>query len=87
MVLKPANKYQIICQYYSFNSILIDDFQYHSFLYGETPLSTALKITNCQGETTIQTVIYCLIYSGARKAFRKIMQHMFHKLGFHYGLT
>ena len=33
MVLKPANKYQIIWQRHIFKNILIDDFQHHPFLY------------------------------------------------------
>ena len=33
MVFKPANKYQIICQYHYFKNIIIDDFQHHPFIY------------------------------------------------------
>ena len=33
IVLKPANKYQIIQQGHNFKNILVDDFQHHSFLY------------------------------------------------------
>ena len=63
MILKPANKYQIIQRCHNFKNILIDNFQYHPFLY--------------QTELTIKTFIYCLIYSGAREVFRELMQHMF----------
>ena len=34
-----------------------------------------LKITNWKDETINNSNIYYLIYSGARKVFRKIMQH------------
>ena len=33
IVLKPANKYQIIQRGHNFKNILVDDFQHHSFLY------------------------------------------------------
>ena len=33
-----------------------------------------LEITDCKDESTIQTFFYYLSYSGARKAFHKIMQ-------------
>ena len=62
MVLKHANKYQIIWQCHNFKNILIDGFQHH-------PLRT-----NCKDKMfNIQIFIYYLIYSGTRKVFHKIM--------------
>ena len=50
MVLKPANKYHVFWQCLNFESIIHDDFQYHSFLYGvkflQTPIFMELKMTN-----------------------------------------
>ena len=33
IVLKPANKYQIIQQGHNFKNIPVDDFQQHEFIY------------------------------------------------------
>ena len=55
MVLKPANKYQIIRQRLYFKSILINNFQQHliSLLSTSFPniILTELKMKNCKDET------------------------------------
>ena len=41
------------------------------------------KITNCKDETVNHANIYLLLsYFGARKVFRRIMEHMFIKVWF-----
>ena len=71
MVLKPANKYQLIRQCHIFKKILIDICQHHPFLYRVKVLQTYIfmepEIAN-RKDDTIQIFIF-LIYSDARKAF------------------
>ena len=79
-MLKPASKYQIIQQCHNFKNILFNNFQQNPFLYRAKVLLTLFsiepKIANCKdAKLTIQTFIYSLMYSGARKAFYKIMHH------------
>ena len=78
MVLKPANKYQIIQQCHHFKNILIGNFHHHPFLYQAKVYIIFYEAENNklkrQDNLTIQTFIYYLIYPGTRKAFRKIMQ-------------
>ena len=33
MVLQPANRYKIVCQYHNFRNIIANDFQHHQFLH------------------------------------------------------
>ena len=51
MVLKPANKYPVIWQCLNFKSIIHNNFQYHSFLYGVKALQIStfmeFKMINC----------------------------------------
>ena len=72
MVLKPANKYQIIWWCPSFENILINDFQQHSISLLSTSFSdiifTEANIIYCKNrQLNIQIFIYYLIYLGARK--------------------
>ena len=50
MVIKHANKYQIIWKCPNFKNVLINDYQHHSFLYQAKVLLTSFftkpKITN-----------------------------------------
>ena len=86
MVLKHSNKYQISTKLFgnatTLKNIYISDFQHHSISLLSRSLSNifmVLKITNCKDQTIIQIFIYYLIYLSARKAFLKIMQHIFFK--------
>ena len=50
IILKPANKYEIIWQCHNIKNILINDFQLHPFLYPVKVLLTFLlepKVTSC----------------------------------------
>ena len=61
MILKPANRYQIIRQ--NFKNVLISDFQHHLFLNRAKVLETFftdLEITNCEDETINHPNIYLL---------------------------
>ena len=74
VVLKPANKYQIIWQCYNFRTGITDKFfMSKSFLnlifYGTE--NDKLQ------QFTIQIFIYYLIFLSTRKIFQRIMQHMF----------
>ena len=79
MVLKPANKYQIIWYCHNFENILIDNFWHHSIsLLSKSFQISFLQIAKTR-QLTIQRFIYYLIYSGVRKVFYKTMLHMFFK--------
>ena len=72
MVLKPANKYQIIWQWWFTAlsvSLLSKSFGNIIFLQSQKYQIEEIR------QLTVQIFVYYLIYSGARKAFLEIIQH------------
>ena len=90
VVLKPANKYQVICQCHNFKNILIGNSYLENILIEhsyqpassislwskclKTSFFTEPKITDCESETINHSNILMF-----HLLWRQIMQHMFFK--------
>ena len=77
MVLKPANKCQIIWQCRNFKNILIDDILDRPFHRGKNVNIISYKPLNSKPQR--ESIIYYFIYSCTRKVFCKTMQHKYFK--------
>ena len=62
MILKTANKYQIIWQCHNFKNILVDDYQHNLFFikqkFCKDYFLMKQKIANCKDETSNHSNIY-----------------------------
>ena len=72
MILNPANKYQIIRQrQFKSSSISLWSKSFGNIIFSRAEKNKTKKMR----QLNVQTFIYYLIYSGARKAFHKIIKH------------
>ena len=67
MVLKPANKKQIILRCHNFENILNGNIQHHPFVCGGKGFVNIFPYGLLNNKLQREAIIYYFIYSGARK--------------------